>query len=421
MSMHSRLVGSLVVIGCLATASANADGFRNPPPTANGLGAIGARYTLIDDASSMSYNPANMAGLEEREAIFAATFVKSEKEYKAPTGEKADVNDDWLVLPDLFLALPYKQQKLVAGIGVTTPYGQSTEYEKTSVFRYTAPYFAEMRAININPTVAFQLNDKVSLAVGADILWSDLDLRQIYPWVTVTGDPTSPDGDARYEADGVGFGGNIGLLVKLTDKQELGVTYRSAIDVDYEGDFKISSFPAALPPPIAAFATPKSDFETSIKFPHTVGLGYGVQVSDRLAVGVDVEWFKWSDYEELPLDIDNNTALQPSASIPQDWEDTWTYGLGAEYSVNEAWTARAGYIFLETPVPDATMLPALPENDQHVFTVGAGYHRGAHQFDFAYALGLYDDREINDSFNPAYNGTYEFQSHLVGLTYGLTF
>ena len=75
----------------------------------------------------------------------SATIVSSETKYTAPTGATAKSDDSPAVLPNLYLAWPMTE-KVVAGIAFTSPFGQSTEWEKDSVFRYTAPYFAEIGA-----------------------------------------------------------------------------------------------------------------------------------------------------------------------------------------------------------------------------------------------------------------------------------
>ena len=48
----------LITLGAMAQAL-YADGYRNPPPTAEGIAKSGANSVFVDDASAISYNPAN--------------------------------------------------------------------------------------------------------------------------------------------------------------------------------------------------------------------------------------------------------------------------------------------------------------------------------------------------------------------------
>lgn len=412
---YTLVVAVALGISGFPLASGLADGFRNPPPSASGLGVVGARYTLIDDVTASAYNPANLMEVKQTAWEFALGAVYSDKDITTAAGESADVDEQWFLLPNLYFALPLEGGRMVAGLSVTTPYGQATEFDQNSAFRYTAPYLAEMRAVNVGPVLAFRLTDTLDAAIGINVMWSDLELRQVYPWSLVLENEALPDGRAQFEGDGVGIGGSAALTWRPANGHRLAISYRSAMDVDYEGSFRLSGIPA---PGIGA---PRSDFESTIKFPNLIGIGYGFDVTDRLKVGADLEWIEWSRYEELTLDAGDNSALIEPSRIPQNWDDALNFGVGGVYQLNDQWVIRAGYIFLQTPVPDQTLLPALPENDQHVITAGFGYANNGNKLNVAYGLGLYEDRNISDNNNPAYNGKYEFISHMVSISYGRDF
>jgi long-chain fatty acid transport protein len=107
--------------------------------------------------------------------------------------------------------------------------------------------------------------------------------------------------------------------------------------------------------------------------------------------------------------------------VPQNWKDTWTFGCGADWKATTDLTLRAGYIFLESPVPDETLAPTLPDTSRHVLSVGAGWHHGPSRIDLAYGYSVIADREVTRNQNPAYNGTYESNSHLMSVSYGYSF
>lgn len=415
MSIKGLVAGGVWFTLAACTGSVFADGLRNPPPSAEGLALVGARYTLIDDATASAYNPANLTGVENGDIVVSLTSARSEKEFTDALGQSARVKEEWYLMPDLYTAYRLKDSTAVLGLSVSTPYGQATEFKKDSSLRYTSPYRAEIRTINVSPTVAWPVGDALKIGVGLDLMWSDIDIQQVFPWASVVGNPLVPDGALRFEGDGVGVGGHLGITWQVTARQRLALVYRSAVDVEYDGTTRVEGAPLGVP-----FA-PESDFSTEVKYPNVVGLGYAIQVTDKWSVGAEVEWFDWSRYQELVLDAGANSALLPNAAIPQLWDDTWNIGLGTAYTLNESWTLRAGYIYLETPIPDQTMVPLLAENDQHVITAGVGYQRGAHRVDVSYGVGIYDDRDISNHLNPAFNGSYEFASQLAAVSYGLTF
>ncbi len=129
--------------------------------------------------------------------------------------------------------------------------------------------------------------------------------------------------------------------------------------------------------------------------------------------------------KEFVVDIENNNVLVAGSpapyTIPQNWDDNWTFGLGADYQCTEELIIRAGYIYLEAPSPTSTMIPVASEENQSVISFGAGYTHNAHTIDIAYALGIFSGITVADNANPAVNGNYEHQAHLLSLAYGYQF
>lgn len=403
--------GLMLVAGTVAYGN----GFRNPPETAAGLGLDGGRLTLTDDASAAAVNPAGLADINKNDAVAGLTLIHTETEYDGPAGS-AKTDDPWKLLPNAFAAFPTSEGGPVVGVGLTTPFGQSTIWEKDSVFRYTAPYEAELTVVNVNPSLGYRINEMLSVGAGVDVYSSQLTFKQLIPWGMEF--PGAGDGTLKFDADGDGLGWNVGALVNLGEKQRVAVAYRSAVEVDYDGDFK----PGATPPPVAATGLGvRSDFSSEIEFPAILVIGYGLDISDRWQVGVDAEWVEFSTYDKLPVDIEQNNVLLDGPAIPQDWDDIWTFGAGTAYQLQDNLVLRAGYKYMPTPIPSETLAPTLPDADKHQISLGLGITQGPHRVDVAYAYAILDDREITDNLDPAYNGTYESSSQILALTYGLTF
>lgn len=411
-------------LGCLLVMAGTvvwANGFRNPPAGGEAFGRVGGKVAQIEDASAVEHNPANLTGIKEAGVMGAVTFINTGTDFHSPMG-KATTKDDWKFLPSLFAVLPSAKADYVFGMGVTTPFGQSTVWDKEGVFRYAAPYSAELTVINVNPTVAAKLDDRISVAAGLDVFMSRLDIKQMLPWSQLTAGAV-PDGAAHLQGDGAGVGGNAAISYRLTQAQTLALTYRSPVKVDYEGD---SDFSGAQ----VVGLNPSSDFDASVEFPTIVGLGYGIDLTRGVRVGADIEWIEFSRYDSLSLDAGNNNPLvnSPAAANPraplvirQNWKDIWTFGLGTDWKVSQVLTLRAGYIYLPSPIPEETLAPTLPDADRHVFTLGTGIRRGLNRLDMAYGYSLIPDRDVERNQNPAYSGTYETTSHLMSVSYGRSF
>jgi len=185
------------------------------------------------------------------------------------------------------------------------------------------------------------------------------------------------------------------------------------VEIEYDGDTDVTGFTGPL--------APRSDFDSEIEFPAVVTFGYGVTIGEKLRVGADVEWFEFSRFDELPVDVGVNGAfgLFPP-SVPQDWDDIWTFGLGADYQLSDEWILRAGWIYLESPIPEETLAPTLPDEDRSVFSVGAGYSAEQHGLDVAYAISDWD-RDIDSNLNPATIGGYDATFQIVQVSYTFAF
>ncbi|HEX9284881.1 MAG TPA: outer membrane protein transport protein, partial [Nitrospirales bacterium] len=121
-----------------------------------------------------------------------------------------------------------------------------------------------------------------------------------------------------------------------------------------------------------------------------------------------------------PLDTKSAPPGIPSR-VRQDWKNTFTAGVGGDWKFATGWVLRGGYQFYESPVPDRTFSPSIPDANQHVFTIGLGYRHGRHSLEVAYGLDFYDKRTITDNQTPAFNGTYNITVHLFSCAYGYAF
>ena len=418
------LIAGLAVV--LAAGTAPADGFRNPPEGAAGLGRSGARFTRGEDPSTISHNPANLADVQELVVMPGVTIGYSSIDYTAPNGVTQESEDPWRMLPAVYAAWPLTEDgRYVAGMGLNMPYGQFTHWDENGILRYQAPYSAEMKTLNLSPTFAARLTDELFAGVSLNVMWSELDFEQFLPWAMLSGNPAAPDSRLAFEGDGWGLGATVGITWLLSERQRLAAAYHTPMSVTYEGDFEQDNLPppAALPPMFGGLSA-SSDFETEIDFPAMVALAYGLQATDRLWLETYVEWIEHSSYEELDLDVGNNNPLLIAAlggtSIPQDWDDTWVFGLGGNWRLDEELTLRCGYTWLPTPVPEETMMPHLAEGDKHVLGIGVGYENERHAVDLAYAYNIAEDRTIDTPANGV-NGEYEFDAHLIGISYLYSF
>ncbi|MDZ8118049.1 OmpP1/FadL family transporter [Pontiella agarivorans] len=402
MNKNHKLFVSGICAGLFVLSRAvMADGYRNPPPTAEGIAKSGVNSVWVDDASAISYNPANLAFQTNQSFVLSTTFARTENTYQNPLAPNAFESDgEWNYLPNIYYALPLGDRCSV-GLGINTPYGQGLSWDKDDFAPFVTapgvfvPYEAQMMMINFNPTVAAKLTDTLALGAGLNVAYSQLTLKALQ------GTP-GPTVEVEGEGDGWGVGANLGLTWNPVEGQRLTLTYRNQMQIDYEGDFKVDGAGAGT-------------FETEIKLPNIIGVGYGFALNDKVQIEALVEWLQWSLNDSQKL-----VAGAPAPDLENNWDDTFTFGIGGSWQALDSLVVRAGYAFIPSPIPDETITPLLPDADRHAVSFGLGYTRGAHTIDLAYTVSIYEDRSAPVS-NLSGAGIYDIDSNLIGLTYSIAF
>jgi len=226
-------------------------------------------------------------------------------------GGNGDDGGEPALVPNLFYMHSFSD-KWSAGIGITAPNGLATEYDSGWVGRYYG-LRSELATLNINPSVAYKINDQWSLGVGVSFERAEAELTSAIDWGTglavaeVPGfTPQGFDGTVKIEGDDWGYGANIGLIFEPLAGTRLGLHYRSKIDHTLEGDATFNT-PAA----VLATGVPQSRgrIDTSasaeVSLPETVSLSAYHAFNDRWAILADATWTKWSRLEELRVKYGN--------------------------------------------------------------------------------------------------------------------
>jgi len=397
------------VVACaLPFGSHAAEGLRTLPDTAQAMGMAGGRLVLLDDASVVRTNPASLAEIRETMATVSYQAWHGKTHFTSPLGVRDSMIDPWKHLGSVYLAHPVNDT-LSAGLGISAPFGVSIKWPPEGAFRYFGASDAVLATYAINPALGLKINDQVSVGFGLDIFRSDLELEQRYPWGLISGMPV-PDGRMSFEGDGWGVGAYLGVNYALTERQRVSIVGRLPVTVDYSGDFSIDH-------PMAPF-TAAGPFESEIKYPGSIAVGYAIDLNERLSVGADFEWIQNSTHNQLPLNIGANQPLLGGMdALPMGWEDSISLGVGARYRVNECLTLRAGYLYSDSPMTQRTWNPSVPADDRHILSAGVGYSWGDHTIDLAYSLILMDTTVINNNLVPAFNGSYDHDWSVFTISY----
>jgi long-chain fatty acid transport protein len=181
-------------------------------------------------------------------------------------------------------------------------------------------------------------------------------------------------GTSKVKGDDSAWSWDAGVLFTPSEHTRVGLSYRAALDYHIEGD---ATFTAPSPSSVGvaaiiagARATSLADgpVTLNIKLPANARISLVQDVGDAVELLADVQWTEWSAIQELRVTRTSGVTL---SLTPERWRDTWRYSAGANFKLNDAWKLRAGVAYDETPVPDETRTPRLPDGDRTWASIGA--------------------------------------------------
>jgi len=397
----------VVALAAALTTSIFANGLSLNSIGARALGMGGAFIGLANDGTALYWNPAGLAGQKSSLLLFATDIIPSGS-YKT-TGIDATMVTNHYLSPNLFAN--YNMGKLSVALGVYVPAGLGAEWDPTQ-FGYPASanleFFSKIGVINFSPGIAYQVTDKLSLGLAANIYYAMFDMKR-----------PAPGSILQYseESTGMGYGFTFGAKYQVNDQLSAGATFRLATKVTMNG--------TATNPMFAAYNKTNSEFDRDITWPMWAGFGLGYKVNDQLTLALDAQYSQWSELDELVTEYKESlwkAVIEPTEGHKffLKWEDKIQIRLGAEYAVNNHLSCRLGYYYDPAPAPDETINVLFPSSTNHVITGGATYKMGALSVigGLEYLLG--GEREIAPAAH-AMPGTHQMSifAFSVGLGYCL--
>jgi long-chain fatty acid transport protein len=239
--------------------------------------------------------------------------------------------------------------RLSVGISLGGITGASMEYNNNWVGRFMVQSI-EMIMAGAQPSVAYRVNDWLSIGAGPIIAYSELELKIGVPAFLLP--PNG--GQAKVDGDDWVFGYSAGVLIEPSERFRLGIIYRSELEPEFDGDLTITPSPVNL----------GSDLELTLA--QTVRAGAYFELNDKVALLCSAAWEDWSALDNVFL----NTAVI-ATKLPRNWDDTWHVSGGVHFRPKEDWLLQTGFSYDSSPVDDEDRTPDMPIDRQWKVAVGA--------------------------------------------------
>lgn len=370
---------ALAVAVAIISTQAWSAGFQLNEFSSSGLGrAYSGEGAIADDAGNASRNPALIMMFDRPTFSAGAVYIDPDVNIsgKSPfTGRSTDADNiaptAWV--PNAHFVMPINEQ-FGLGASVTSNYGLATEFNDSYIVgEYGGK--TDLKTVNLNLSGAYRLNDSWSFGVGFNAVYADAKIER-YSGEQTAALPKVSQKIASLKGDEWGYGWNAGILYELDKNNRYGLTYRSEVKIDFDGDYKSGIRSQANALPGAGTAFPWGTTNATVPGSLTLNLpemwelsGYN-RIAPQWAIHYSMAYTSWSQFQELKATGTNGQTLFYKE---EGFKDSYRIALGTTYYMDKSWTFRTGIAYDDSPVPASKRSISIPDQDRLWLSAGTTY------------------------------------------------
>ena len=399
----------IVLMPLVACSVLLASGYKIPETSTNSVALSGANIAHVKSADAAYDNPANMVFMTDNNHMEADLMYigTSATKYTPTTGTEISAKAQDFIVPSLhYVSSKLGDNNARIGVSVVVPGGLSRQW-KDQPAKASAEEFT-LEIVEVNPTAAFSVTDKVAVAVGFRMIHSSGIVK-----VTPSDNPAFPVFQ-NMTGDSTDFGYNLALAYHPTNDIQIGVTYRSLVNLTTEGTAKLSHPTYAI--------SGDYDVGVSIPLPATFSAAIAYTLPTSTTIELVYEKTYWSAYRNIDFNYIDPTAEavfgNPRA---KNWKDTNAYRLGITQELDSV-TIMAGVVFDETPTPEETLGFESPGSNSLSVSLGGRYEISKTiDLGLSALYSMKEDRTVSNTINTnGIDGTFSNSNALLisaGLGY----
>jgi long-chain fatty acid transport protein len=362
---------ALAVLVVALAGEASAGSFAVDAISARGLGRANSGEVADTGAEALFWNPAGIARAP-RELMFGGDWTSVSETiqdngstitrpiapggFTTPVGGTQHISKGYrsYAAPVGAISLPIGDTFAV-GLSVDKPFRLKGDFGVNGFGRYDT-IRNSIDTTDVQLTGAAKATDWLDLGAGVIAQHMKASLDSASPNLN----PAAPDALQSLVGSSWNYGWTVGAQAHLSTVT-LGLSYRSAIHQHLSGSLSLSGLLAPLD--TANFAAPAS---TAFSTPWSAAFGARWAVTPQLTLDGQIVRSGWSEYDAITVGFAGQTAI-----IPQNYKDTTSVALGADFALSDTYTLRGGIRFDPTPTPDNLREPGVADSDRWVYAVGA--------------------------------------------------
>ena len=370
MNCVNRNFGAGIIFALLIASSAQAGGLYLYELGTPDVGAAAAGWAArAQDATTVFTNPAGMTRLEKSELLVGVQPLYLRAEFSPDSNTTASGSDGeastWLPAGGLYY-VHNLMPKLKIGVSTVGYFGLGLEYENDWVGRYYVQEI-KLQALGVQPALAYQVTDWLSLGAGVVALYGVLDEK-----VAVNNiGPNQPDGKLKIEDSDLTYQVNLGVLVEPRKGTRFGLTYLSEGDLEFKDNPNFSNLGPGMEAILRANGLLDAKIKIEFTMPQALMLSAYHDLNDHWAIMGNLGWQDWSEFGKVGVAVASEDTS--SLTVDRNYKDTWHLAVGAQYQVADPWLLTAGVAYDSSMVDDEDRTPDLTLGEAWRFGLGAHY------------------------------------------------
>lgn len=372
-----------------------AAGFQVNEHSTNGLGrAMAGQAAIADNASVLATNPAAITLFDSAQLSASISYINPEMDIKgeittnlAPISVDGSINDvaDPAVVPALFFTSPINNQWSY-GVGLYTTYGLTSDYGDD----FNGVHFAnksEVLSFTINPALAYQLHDTLSIGFGMTFTYSDAQIGTSTPQIIESLTGGAVPGKAtivKMQGDDWASSWNAGLLWQITASTDFALSYRAKTELIMDGHIESDLVP-----------TYNQKGQLALDFAAVTELAVNHKLNSKWSVQASANLTEWSAFDKLQANLEDGSEVLLK---DENFDDSWRLSTGVTFQASDDLTLRFGYAQDQGAVTDEHRSLSIPDTDRQWFSTGLTYQTAnSWQVDAAYVYIKGDDATVNET------------------------
>lgn len=378
-----RYVSAILALACAVTAAAEGYQVNNFSARQEGMGHTGT--AMILGAESNIFNPGAVAfsgttfeaagGISAIIPSATATYGGHEYTTDNKVSTPMNVSASFRIFDDFY-----------GGLSFYTPYGSSINWGENwpgAVLNQSV----DLKVFTIQPTLSYRVLPNLSFGAGLMISWGSVNLdkglvsdQSFNTVLRAMGmgaaalDGITPASANLNGSSRIALGYNVGVLWKVCDKVNLGLSYRSKMNMKVTKGVATVSYANETSRAVLGEALDNlnsTNFSASMPCPWVLTLGVAYKPIEALTVATDIQLNGWKAYRSLDIEFDHLEAFDQH--LTKNYHNSLTYHLGAEYNLTRRFDIRAGLMVDCSPADKQHYNPETPAQTRIEPTVGFSF------------------------------------------------